>query len=390
MGFVANSCRVFRREVRRMVSRFSYCALLTLLPTAAFAIFGSLFLRSVTGLPVALLDEDRSPTSRQLAQMIDATSGVDIYCNIASAAEGERLIRCGKARAMVTLPEGFERDLLGGRQPVVALYNSGSNLTTNGIVERDVQSAVRTFGVGVQLQLLEARGLSSAEAMAVAMPIEVDEHTLFNPCLDYAAYLAPTFMSMTLLIFAVLATIYAVGSELKESSAREWLDVGGGSMVAALVGKLALPTVMVLLWAGVMFFVLFALLGVALNGSVWLLVLATVIFIVSYESVALLFVALFDNMRMALSLGGGYSVLSFSFSGVTFPSIAMFAPVRILGYIFPFTYYMKIYVDLVVRGAPVGYALRTMAPMMLFCLLPIALLPRLKRVCCDSRYWGKS
>ena len=247
-----------------------------------------------------------------------------------------------------------------------------------------------TFGVGVQLQRLEAAGLSSAEAMAVARPIEVDEHTLFNPCLDYAAYLAPTFMAMTLLIFAVLATIYAVGSELKESTAREWLDVGGGSMAAALVGKLALPTAVVILWAGVMFYILFALLGVELNGSLGLLVLATVIFIASYESVALLFVALFDNMRMALSLGGGYSVLSFSFSGVTFPAIAMFAPVRVVGYIFPFTYYMKIYVDLVVRGAPEGYALQDMAVMLLFCLLPIVLLPRLKRVCCDSRYWGKS
>ena len=390
MGFVANSCRVLQREARRMVSRRSYCAMLTLLPVVAFAIFGSLFLRSVTGLPVALLDKDNSPTSRQLARMIDATSGVDIYCNIASTAEGERLIRCGKTRAMLLLPEGFEEDLLGARQPVVALYNSGANMTTNGIVERDVQSAVRSFGVGVQLQLLEAVGLSSAEAMAVAMPIEVAEHTLFNPCLDYATYLAPTFMAMTLLIFAVLATIYAVGSELKESTAREWLDTGGGSMSAALLGKLALPTAMVMLWAGVMFFVLFALLGVELNGSFWLLVLATAIFIVSYESVALLFVALFDNMRMALSLGGGYSVLSFSFSGVTFPSIAMFSAVKFIGYIFPFTYYMKIYVDLVVRGVPAGYALRTMAVMMLFCLLPIAILPRLKRVCCDSRYWGKS
>ena len=390
MGFVANSLRVLRREARRIVSRRSYCSLLTLLPAVAFAIFGSLFLRPIEGLPVALLDEDHSPTSRMLARMIDATSGVDIYCNIASTAEGERLIRGGKVRAMVILPEGFEGDLLGGRQPVVALYNSGANLTTNGIIEREVQSAVVTFGVGVQLQRLEAAGLSSAEAMAVARPIEVDEHTLFNPCLDYAAYLAPTFMAMTLLIFAVLATIYAVGSELKESTAREWLDVGGGSMVAALVGKLALPTAVVILWAGVMFYILFALLGVELNGSLGLLVLATVIFIASYESVALLFVALFDNMRMALSLGGGYSVLSFSFSGVTFPAIAMFAPVRVVGYIFPFTYYMKIYVDLVVRGAPAGYALQDMAVMLLFCLLPIVLLPRLKRVCCDSRYWGKS
>jgi ABC-2 type transport system permease protein len=104
---------------------------------------------------------------------------------------------------------------------------------------------------------------------------------------------------------------------------------------------------------------------------------------------AVLFVVLFDNMRLALSVGGGYSVLSFSFSGVTFPAMAMYAPIRIVGNLFPFTFYMKSYVDLVVRGVPVGYTLVNMAMMMLFGLLPLVALPRLKRMCRDEKFWGK-
>ena len=126
-----------------------------------------------------------------------------------------------------------------------------------------------------------------------------------------------------------------------------------------------------------------------MNGGFWMLLLATAIFVVSYQTVGVAFVALFDNMRLALSVGGGYSVLSFSFSGVTFPSIAMYAPIRLVGNLFPFTFYMRSYVDLAVRGVPVGYVLEDVAAMLLFWLLPLPLLPKLKRICEDERYWYK-
>ena len=213
MGVRTNTQRVLQREVNRIFERRGYLALLLLLPAVAFVIFGTLFVRPVTDLPIALLDYDNTPTSRKLASMVDATEGVDIFCNITDTTEGELLIRQGAVYAMIILPESFERMLLRGEPAVVAFYNSGVNLTTNGVLERDVQSAVRTFSVGAQLQQLEARGLSPDEAMAMAMPINFDRHILFNPELDYAAYLAPSFMAMTLLIFAVMATIYAIGSD---------------------------------------------------------------------------------------------------------------------------------------------------------------------------------
>ena len=390
MSFIVKIRRVLCREAKRIAERKSYLALLTLLPAVAFLLFGLLFLRPVTSLPIALCDSDNTPTSRRLASMVDATAGADVRYGVQSADEGHRLIRQGKVYALLIIPEGFELALLSGRQAKVRFCNSGANLTTNGILGRDVQSAVQTFSVGTQLEMFEAQGVVPDEALAMAMPVVFDQHILFNPRLDYAAYLAPTFMALMLLVFTTLSTIYAIGSELKEGATREWLAAAEGSMWAAVVGKLALPTVAMMAWGGVMFFILFVLLGVPMSGDLGVLALATAIFIVSYEAVGVVFVALFDNMRVALSLGGGYSVLSFSFSGVTFPSMAMYVPIRLAGNIFPFTFYMKIYVDLAVRGVPVGYVLDDVAVMMLFWLLPMLALPRLRKMCEDERYWYKS
>ena len=85
MGLVANIRMVLHREGRRVAKRRSYLALLTLLPAVAFVVFGLLFIHPVTGLPIALLDSDNTPTSRTLASMVDATEGVDILYNVSNA-----------------------------------------------------------------------------------------------------------------------------------------------------------------------------------------------------------------------------------------------------------------------------------------------------------------
>ena len=103
---------------------------------------------------------------------------------------------------------------------------------------------------------------------------------------------------MMLMIFSLLATVYAIGSELRRATADEWLRLSRGSMGVALGGKL-LPVWLVLVWwAVVMLFLLFALLGVVQHGSWVVLVVATLLLVVCYQAVAVVVVALTANMRL--------------------------------------------------------------------------------------------
>ena len=75
------------------------------------------------------------------------------------------------------------------------------------------------------------------QAMAQLMPVRFDKHVLFNPHINYGYYLSPSFMPMMLMIFVVMVTVFAIGTELKHATAREWLGTGNGSVAAALAGK---------------------------------------------------------------------------------------------------------------------------------------------------------
>ena len=141
-----------------------------------------------------MLDEDHTTLSRKVAQMIDDTPTAMVAYDIQSMDEGERLMREGKIIAIVQIPAFFEKNILSNSQTHLENYISGTNISVNGLLSKDIQTAVTTFTAGVQLQVLMKQGLTQRQAMTQLMPVRFDRHVLFNPHINYGYYLSPSFM----------------------------------------------------------------------------------------------------------------------------------------------------------------------------------------------------
>ena len=382
--------QVVRRELRRIVRQPMYWVLMVVLPVVSFAFFAVIFERGVArNIPIAVLDEDHTTLSRKVTQMIDDTPTAMVSYEVQSMEEAQRLMREGRISAIVHIPAFFEKNILSNSQTHIECSVSGTNITVNGLLSKDLQTAVTTFQAGVQLQLLMKQGLTEKQAMAQIMPVRFVKHVLFNPYINYSYYLSPSFMPMMLMIFVVMVTVFAIGTELKHATAREWLGTGNGSVAAALAGKVLPITAVMFLISLVMLVINFKIVGTPLNGSLAVILAGTLLFILSYQSISVLIVSLLSNLRLSLSIGGGYSVLAFTFSGLTFPIMAMWPAMRYLSRLFPFTYYTDIFVDQMLRGAPVACSLPDMGYMSLFIVLPLLCLPRLRTICTEEKYWGR-
>ena len=280
-----NTGAVLRRELGRLAHQPMYFVLMLLLPAASFAFFALLFNEgAIRNVPVAVLDEDHTALSRKVTQMIDDTPTALVSYGVQSMDEGERLMREGRIMAIVQIPAFFEKDILSNRQTHIENYISGTNITVNGLLSKDIQTAVTTFSAGIQLQLLMKQGLTERQAMAQLMPVRFDRHVLFNPHINYGYYLSPSFMPMMLLIFIVMVTVFTIGTELKKGTAREWIETGNGSVSAALLGKVLPVTVVMFLMSLVMFLIIFKVVGVPLNGSLTVILLSTLLFVMSYQA----------------------------------------------------------------------------------------------------------
>lgn len=382
---------VVQRELKRIWLFKPYLLSLTILPLLSMLLFVAIFSRGVpSDLPIAIVDNDNTPLSRKVINMIEATPETAVRYKIANSIEGERLIRQSAAGAMVIIPANFEKDILGMTPTTIGAYISGVNILENGLISKGLQTSIVTFSAGIKTEILTKQGVAKSQAITQAIPISIDRHILFNPYTNYSYYLLPSFLPMMILIFTVLSTIFAIGSELKCSTTEEWIRTAQGSITVALAGKLTPMITLMTMMAAVMFILLFEFVGVPMQGNIWILLISCFVFILAYISVAIFIIAITADMRLAMSLGGGYSVMAFSFSGLTFPAMAMHEVIQWFGRLFPFTYFTEIMIDQALRGAPIGNSLTQLSYMMIFLLLPLTTARKLKHIILERKYWGKA
>ena len=101
-------------------------------------------------------------------------------------------------------------------------------------------------------------------------------------------------------------------------------------------------------------------------------------------------ISVFPNVRLSLSLGAAYASLAFSFSGLTFPIIAMDHALQYFAELFPYTHYLKIYINEAMKGLDLRYSLYEFMALSIFIILPFFLIPRLRQFLTNAKYWGKS
>jgi len=326
-----------------------------------------------------VLDLDRSAASRIATRWLEATRSARLVDHVEDLGAARSAILEREVYGVLVVPRHFERDLLRGRSPHVSFLFNEEYLTAGGNLSADV-----------------SRGASTAAALLTALsgrepsPIRVDLRSLFNPATSYAQALGFVLIGGLLQIVIGMATIYAVGRELADGTATEWLETAQGSTAAAWLGKLAPYTVVHCGLVAALLGLFGAWYGIPVRGPAWLLVIGTVGFVLAAQAFGLLIIARTANLRKAVSLGALVFGPAAAFSGVTFPLAAMPAGPRIWAEALPLTHSMALVRAVVTVGAPetAGGPLLALALTVAVALgLAFRRLPALLR---DPSYWGRS
>jgi len=177
-----------------------------------------------------------------------------------------------------------------------------------------------------------------------------------------------------------MVTVYSIGVEIKDRTAREWLRMSNNSIYIALAGKL-LPHTIVFFIMGIFYNVyLYGFLHYPCNSGILPMLLAGLLLVLASQAFGIFLFGLFTTMRLALSTASLWGVISFSISGMSFPVMAMNPVLQGLACLFPLRHYFLIYVNLALNGYPLIYAWHSVVALMLFMLLPFFILKRLRTV----------
>ncbi len=329
-------------------------------------------------IPIGVVDEDYSTTSRNFCQQLDATQlgKVVHYDSFSSARED---MTSGKIAGVCVIPAGMNEDIQAFRQPKITFYVNGLYFVSGALAWKDLLTMVNLTNGAVQRGVLRAKGFNDSQIMGMIRPIDIDTHQIGNVTTNYNYYLSGILLPGVLEMIVILVLIYSLGAELKFGTSRHLMDTSGHSIVTALAGKLLVWTVVFSAIGFVLVMLLYHWLHFPISGSIFNMFIAMFLMILASEAIAIFILEMLPVPRLALSIGALYSVLGFSLSGFTLPLEAMPPYIQGLASAFPLRHYYLFYVQEVIFGAGFAGWWKEVIYLLMFLFVPLIGLNRLKK-----------
>ncbi|WP_447774914.1 ABC transporter permease [Variovorax boronicumulans] len=300
--------------------------------------------QAVTRVPVAVVDQDHSGLSRQIARFAMASPRLDVRMVTSDVHEAQQALWRGEIEGYALLPQDLKRNVLRGTPAVVTIEGNGAYALLNKAVLYGFSEAVGTVSAGVEIRKLQAGGQSAIQAARSRSPLNTQLVPLFNPTEGYGSYVVPAvallILQQTLLMgAAMLAGTWAEARRLRAGMGA-WLG-----RLGALSGFGVLSGVFYFGWV-------FFLQDYPRGGNPFGALVLLLFYVPAICVLGLLLGCWFRDRERALQVLL-FTALPMAFlSGFSWPVEALPAPLQALRWLFPSTAGIQASLRLNQMGAP--------------------------------------
>lgn len=334
--------KIIKREWIRISERKNLYAISIALPVILFLIYAGIYKNEVVReLPVVVYDADNSQYSREVIKMIESSASLKIadYCN--SIPEVKDKILNGKAEGAFYIADNFERDIKRGIPTNLVVYKNNANLIIGNVLLKEGMTISKTFSGAVLMGKLQKKGMNYDRAYAIANPIKMITHSLYNPNYSYLSYLAPGLMAFKIQMIIMVCAVLLISTEFKENTFEELVGIAGGKIRNIILGKFIPHSLLHLITAILIVGVLFPLFEIKLYGSVYLLLLLFIFYIAASLMLGLMISSFVHDHLFATEIALFINTPGFIFSGFTFPIWGMPFAHTIISQLMPFTHFLS-------------------------------------------------
>lgn len=379
--------QALRYGIKGLTSRKVYITCIVVVPLLFTLFFINMMYEGVAvQVPSGVVDLDHSELSRQVTRNLGASELIDITAEPESFHQAMQQVRGGEIFGFFMIPADFQKDALAQRSPTITYYCNMTYFVPGTMVFKGFKTTAVTTQGGLVVTTLVNAGVNESSAMSLVQPVAIQQQAIGNPWMNYNYYLTNSFVPGVIALMVALVTAFSVCEEIKRGTSRRWLDRSGGSMLIAMTGKL-LPQAIVEIAIGIgCQSMMFGFAHFPLNCPAWHMILAMVLLVVASQGFAVIVCSIIPNLRLAVSICSLFGILAFSIAAFSFPVEQMYPAVGIFSYILPVRYYFLIYGDQALNGIPMYYSRFYYMALILFPLVALIGLPRLKRRCLNPVY----
>ncbi len=290
----------------------------------------------------AVLDQDRTPASRAYIAEFRGSRYFLERDALSTSKELEARLQSNDITVAIEIPPNFGRELRQGMAPQVSAWIDGANTMRASTIEGYVD--------GVHSSFKKRLGDELGGKIEPPLPTELIVRYLYNPTFKSIFAIGPAVPGMLLLLFPAILMAVSVVRE-KEIGTITNLYVTPSYKLEFLVGK-QLPYIAITMANfAIMAIVVVHIFAVPLKGSLFALTLGALVYAAATTGYGLLIATFTSSQVAAVFATAILSIMpTFIFSGFLQPVSSLEGGARVIGTLWPATYYMHLSVGTFTKG----------------------------------------
>ena len=320
------------------------------MPVIQMVIMAFALTTDVTHIRTAILDMDKTPSSRELIRDFTASSYFQIVHNLLSQREISDLLDQATVRAVIYIPPQFEKTLTKGATAKVQVLTDGADSNTTAIVQGYANGIIQAYA---------NRKLATLERMEIfpmpspVTPVTPVTRAWYNANQESKYYFVPSLIAVMLFIFSLLLTSIGIVKE-KEIGTIEQVMVTPIRKIEFILGKTLPYMVTSYISMTIMLVVAFMVFNIHVKGSLILLYGLSGLYLFGNMGIALLISASSSTQQQAMLSSFLILMPCVMLSGFMFPIKNMPDLVQYATCLNPMRWYLEILRGIVMKGVGIN------------------------------------
>ena len=336
IGFVKKEFYHIFRDRRSLFILFG-------MPIAQILLFGFAITNEINNVDIAVLDHSKDATTKEIINKISASKYFSIKQMITHEADIASVFEKGQVKAVLNFENDFSKNLINDHKATIQIVTDATDPNTANTISNYVNAILQQY----QLELNKG----------TTTPYKIVSQTrmVYNPELKSVYMFVPGVMTIILMLVSAMMTSISITKE-KELGTMEILLVSPINPFQVIIGKVVPYIFLSVINAIVIVLLSIFIFHMPVQGSLFLLGLESVLFIVSALALGILISTISKTQQTAMMISlMGLMLPVILLSGFIFPISSMPVPLQIISNIIPAKWFIIIIKGIMLKGVGIQY-----------------------------------
>ena len=319
---------------------------------------GMYFNETLVDVPIGIVDQSQSMLSHQIVRNIDATQNLKVYSNYCSMREAKQAFENGEIHGIVFIPKDLNRKISMNDQATVSVYSDISSFMYYRSIYQSCTYSMLNLSKKIQIQRLNASGITGESANLIADPLRYQNISLFNAGGGFSSFLLPAIMVLILFQTLFFGITMLAGTSREENRFHVLVssNIHRGGIFRVIIGKAALYFIIYSVWVFYALGIIPQIFNLPHIGNPIDIVKLMIPFLLASIFFSMTVSVFIPNRETSMILFMFFSIILLFMSGITWPQSNINGYWKTFAWIFPSTQGIQGYIKINTMSADLHHA----------------------------------